>query len=54
MDRIIKNKWINGLDALNNIRGWFGCPDYPIQTDEIRWIIDRTGRDPSLDMGGDN
>ena len=42
MDRIIKNKWIDGLDALNNIRGWFGCPDHPIQTDEIRWIIDRT------------
>ena len=39
---IIKYKSVDGWDALNNILGWFGCPDHPVQTDEISRIIDRT------------
>ena len=42
MDRIIKYKNIDGWDALNNILEWFGCPDHPVQIDEISRIIDRT------------
>ena len=42
MDRIIKYKSMDGWDALNNILGWVGCPDHPVQTDEISRIIDRT------------